>query len=107
MKILITENQLDKVIQSYIGKQISSFTESDWVDIDYEENLIKVWVNSSGRKMIKIVQYETLIVNYLLVHEVMEIFGIHLFKVDSEIKNWVFDNIKYDFGERVKIEPYL
>ena len=89
MKILITENQLDIVINKYIDKMMHS------KEIHTYMGDGKTWLNSDGTKFLTIIQDYLFIDRHgdeSMLTELKDIFGIGDAAAEKAIQNWVLKN---------------
>lgn len=91
MKILITESQLDKVINNFIGNEFKGI---HFVGSIPDRNVYyKYWINDKGRILIAYHPHNGAEVPHSIVKTIMNVFGITVTDALSYIRKWIENNL--------------
>lgn len=97
MKILITENQLEKLIDKYISKEMGDLRE----EIDHDDQDLAIdWYNINNNKVARIIGGEFLI-NPDIWMSVQNVFHLHYPETAKAFEKWFLIHTEDIFGDSI------
>ena len=87
MKILITENQLEKVINSYLSQRM------DGAKIGNSWNDYNIWYSKTGKRIFQTYNKEKIILESEILFELMDVFGMDENKSRKIALKYIRENI--------------